>query len=88
MMHSIRKDIQRPHGGGGRGWPDCGAEVLEPYLPLPVVERVGEAYRLVASAESIGRVRTFLDSWRVCACVLLHSRLWTGRVTSGVGNAC
>jgi glycine dehydrogenase subunit 2 len=33
---------------------------LEPFLPLPVVERVGETYRLVRERpKSIGRVRSF-----------------------------
>jgi glycine dehydrogenase subunit 2 len=62
MMHfNPHKTFSGPHGGGGPGaGPIAVRKFLEPYLPLPVVERVGETYRLVQQRpKSIGRVRSF-----------------------------
>lgn len=62
MMHfNPHKTFSGPHGGGGPGaGPIAVRKHLEPYLPLPVVERAGEAYRLVHQRpKSIGRVRSF-----------------------------
>jgi glycine dehydrogenase subunit 2 len=62
MMHfNPHKTFSGPHGGGGPGaGPIAVRKFLEPYLPLPVVERVGENYRLVRHRpKSIGRVRSF-----------------------------
>jgi glycine dehydrogenase subunit 2 len=62
MMHfNPHKTFSGPHGGGGPGaGPIAVTKVLEPYLPLPVVERAGEVYRLVWNRpKSIGRVRSF-----------------------------
>ncbi|HEY2826215.1 MAG TPA: aminomethyl-transferring glycine dehydrogenase subunit GcvPB [Pirellulales bacterium] len=62
MMHfNPHKTFSGPHGGGGPGaGPIAVRKFLEPFLPLPVVERVGETYRLVRERpKSIGRVRSF-----------------------------
>jgi glycine dehydrogenase subunit 2 len=62
MMHfNPHKTFSGPHGGGGPGaGPIAVRKFLEPYLPLPVVERNGETYRLVWNRpKSIGRVRSF-----------------------------
>lgn len=62
MMHfNPHKTFSGPHGGGGPGaGPIAVRKFLEPYLPLPVVERSGEKYRLVWNRpKSIGRVRSF-----------------------------
>ncbi|MCC7085228.1 MAG: aminomethyl-transferring glycine dehydrogenase subunit GcvPB [Pirellulales bacterium] len=62
MMHfNPHKTFSGPHGGGGPGaGPIAVRKFLEPYLPLPVVERSGEEYRLVWNRpQSIGRVRSF-----------------------------
>jgi glycine dehydrogenase subunit 2 len=62
MMHfNPHKTFSGPHGGGGPGaGPIAVRKSLEPYLPLPVVERNGEGYRLVRHRpKSIGRVRSF-----------------------------
>jgi glycine dehydrogenase subunit 2 len=62
MMHfNPHKTFSGPHGGGGPGAGPIGVrKFLEPYLPLPVVERDGDGYRLVRHRpKSIGRVRSF-----------------------------
>jgi len=65
MMHfNPHKTFSGPHGGGGPGaGPIAVGAKLEPYLPVPVVERTGERYRLVYDRpKSIGRVRSFFGN--------------------------
>jgi len=65
MMHfNPHKTFSGPHGGGGPGaGPIAVASKLEPYLPLPVVARVGDGYRLIYERpKSIGRVRSFFGN--------------------------
>jgi glycine dehydrogenase subunit 2 len=65
MMHyNPHKTFSGPHGGGGPGaGPIAVREKLEPYLPVPVVERVGDRYRLAYDRQySIGRVRSFFGN--------------------------
>jgi glycine dehydrogenase subunit 2 len=62
MMHfNPHKTFSGPHGGGGPGaGPIAVRRMLEPFLPSPVVARVGDGYRLVYERpKSIGRVRAF-----------------------------
>ena len=65
MMHyNPHKTFSGPHGGGGPGaGPIAVREMLEPFLPVPVVERSGDAYRLTYDRpHSIGRVRSFFGN--------------------------
>jgi glycine dehydrogenase subunit 2 len=65
MMHfNPHKTFSGPHGGGGPGaGPIAVREFLAPFLPLPVVEREGDVYRLVFDRpKSIGRVRSFFGN--------------------------
>ncbi len=65
MMHyNPHKTFSGPHGGGGPGaGPIAVREMLEPFLPVPVVERAGEGYRLAYDRpHSIGRVRSFFGN--------------------------
>ncbi|MEX2173042.1 MAG: aminomethyl-transferring glycine dehydrogenase subunit GcvPB [Pirellulaceae bacterium] len=65
MMHyNPHKTFSGPHGGGGPGaGPICVAEKLRPYLPVPVVERHDDRYRLATDRPlSIGRVRSFFGN--------------------------
>ncbi len=65
MMHlNPHKTFAGPHGGGGPGaGPICVTEALGPYLPLPVVVRSGETFRLDENRpQSIGRVRSFFGN--------------------------
>jgi glycine dehydrogenase subunit 2 len=63
MMHfNPHKTFSGPHGGGGPGaGPIAVRKMLEPFLPVPVVERSGNGtYRLAFDRpKSIGRVRSF-----------------------------
>jgi glycine dehydrogenase subunit 2 len=65
MMHfNPHKTFSGPHGGGGPGaGPIAVRKMLEPYLPVPVVVREGETYRLAFDRpQSIGRVRSFFGN--------------------------
>lgn len=65
-MHlNLHKTFSTPHGGGG---PGCGAiglhAHLEPFLPAPVVRKVGEVVILDEDRpKSIGRVSSFLGQF-------------------------
>jgi len=58
---NLHKTFSQPHGGGGPGGgPIAVREPLEPFLPVPVVARDGDAYRLdYERPKSIGKVRAF-----------------------------
>ena len=58
---NLHKTFSQPHGGGGPGGgPIAVREQLAPFLPVPVVERDGDAFRLVEDRpKSIGKVRAF-----------------------------
>jgi len=65
MMHyNPHKTFSGPHGGGGPGaGPIAVREILEPYLPVPVVERAETGYRLAYDRpHTIGRVRSFFGN--------------------------
>ena len=65
MMHyNPHKTFSGPHGGGGPGaGPICVRDFLEPYLPVPRVEKAGQHYRLSDDhPQSIGRVRSFFGN--------------------------
>jgi glycine dehydrogenase subunit 2 len=65
MMHfNPHKTFSGPHGGGGPGaGPIAVTDALAPYLPVPIVERQGDRYRLAYDRpRSIGRVRSFFGN--------------------------
>jgi glycine dehydrogenase subunit 2 len=62
VLHiNLHKTFSTPHGGGGPGaGPVCIKDILEPYLPAPVVEKAGSKYRLNRDRpQSIGRLKSF-----------------------------
>ncbi len=65
-MHlNLHKTFSTPHGGGG---PGCGAiglkKHLEPFLPGPVIKKVGSEYVLDSNRpKSIGRVSSFFGQF-------------------------
>ena len=70
VQFNLHKTFSTPHGGGGPGSGPLGVtKELEPYLPVPRVEKRGEAYSLNASAESypksIGRLKAFYGNFLV-----------------------
>jgi len=64
---NLHKTFSAPHGGGGPGaGPVAIKNELAPYLPMPVIERVGEAYRLNDDRpQSIGKVKAFYGNFGV-----------------------
>jgi glycine cleavage system P protein (glycine dehydrogenase) subunit 2 len=58
---NLHKTFSQPHGGGGPGGgPIAVRASLEPFLPVPIVVRDGDAYRLEFDRpKTIGKVRAF-----------------------------
>jgi glycine cleavage system P protein (glycine dehydrogenase) subunit 2 len=62
VMHlNLHKTFSTPHGGGGPGsGPVVATRALEPHLPVPVVVKEGDRFRLAEDRPlSIGRVKAF-----------------------------
>jgi glycine dehydrogenase subunit 2 len=64
IQYNLHKTFATPHGGGGPGsGPVAVKAPLAPFLPLPVVVKERETFRLVTDArerpKSIGRLREF-----------------------------
>jgi glycine dehydrogenase subunit 2 len=68
VLHlNLHKTFSTPHGGGGPGaGPVAVTKGLAPFLPVPVVEREGDRYRLNHNLpSSIGRIRAFHGNFSV-----------------------
>jgi len=66
VLHlNLHKTFSTPHGGGGPGsGPVACREALVPYLPVPVIEKDGDGYRLnFDRPESIGRLHAFFGNF-------------------------
>ena len=62
VMHfNLHKTFSTPHGGGGPGAGPVGVvEKLKPFMPVPVVIKDGDGYKLEYDRpQSIGRVKSF-----------------------------
>ncbi|HEY5672985.1 MAG TPA: aminomethyl-transferring glycine dehydrogenase subunit GcvPB [Malonomonas sp.] len=62
VMHfNLHKTFSTPHGGGGPGAGPVGVvEKLQPFMPVPVVVKQGDKYRLDYDLpQSVGRVKGF-----------------------------
>jgi glycine dehydrogenase subunit 2 len=64
IQYNLHKTFATPHGGGGPGsGPVAVKAALAPFLPLPVVVKEGERYRLVIDPgerpSTIGKLREF-----------------------------
>lgn len=62
VMHfNLHKTFSTPHGGGGPGSGPVGVvEKLQPFMPVPVVVKDGEQFRLDYNLpQSVGRVKGF-----------------------------
>jgi len=64
---NLHKTFSTPHGGGGPGaGPVAVKEELAPYLPIPMIKKVGETYRLNHDRpDSIGKVKAFYGNFGV-----------------------
>jgi len=58
---NLHKTMTTPHGGGGPGTGPVGVKAhLAPFLPVPLVEKTDQGYRLCYDRpDSIGKVRSF-----------------------------
>jgi glycine dehydrogenase subunit 2 len=70
---NLHKTFTTPHGGGGPGaGPVAVARGLEPFLPVPLVERTATGYRIETNRpKTIGRVRAFFGNFG------MHVRAYT-----------
>jgi glycine dehydrogenase subunit 2 len=73
---NLHKTFSTPHGGGGPGaGPVAVSEALVPYLPVPTVERFGEAFSLSYDRpSSIGKVRSFYGNFGMLVRALAYIR--------------
>jgi glycine dehydrogenase subunit 2 len=64
---NLHKTFTTPHGGGGPGSGPVGVKkLLEPFLPVPVVNKEEDVYRLDYDRPlSIGKVRSFFGNFGV-----------------------
>ncbi len=64
---NLHKTFATPHGGGGPGaGPVAIKEKLAPYLPVPVIEKKGENFRLnYDRPDSIGKMKAFYGNFGV-----------------------
>jgi len=64
---NLHKTFSTPHGGGGPGaGPVAVRDNLSDFLPVPVVEKIGESYKLnYEIPKSIGKVRSFYGNFLV-----------------------
>ena len=72
MHYNVHKTFSTPHGGGGPGGgPICVDESLEPFLPVPRIERVGGEEgpvfrrRFEGYDQSVGKVKAFWGNFLV-----------------------
>jgi glycine dehydrogenase subunit 2 len=76
---NLHKTFSTPHGGGGPGAGPVGAGArLTPFLPLPVVGRHGEDYRLLGEKDlplSIGRLAAHVGNAGVLLRAYVYMRL-------------
>jgi len=75
VMHlNLHKTFSTPHGGGGPGAGPVGIKkILEPYLPVPIIEREADVLVLdFDRPKSIGRVRSFYGNFLVIVKALAY----------------
>ena len=67
MQFNLHKTFATPHGGGGPGSGPVGvAKDLVPFLPVPMVVKDGEKFRLdFDRPQSVGRLRTFWGNFGI-----------------------
>jgi glycine dehydrogenase subunit 2 len=67
MQFNLHKTFSTPHGGGGPGAGPVGVSArLEPFLPVPLVEKRDDKFVLVENRpQSIGRMKSFYGNFAV-----------------------
>ncbi len=71
---NLHKTFSTPHGGGGPGSGPVGVKMeLEPFLPVPVIKKEGNSYRLIYNRpKSIGQVKGFYGNFLVIVKALAY----------------
>ncbi len=76
---NLHKTFSTPHGGGGPGAGPVGVSArLEPFLPVPLVERDGQDYRWVTERDrpqSIGRLSAFAGNVGILLRAYVYARM-------------
>ncbi len=76
---NLHKTFSTPHGGGGPGAGPVGVnDRLQPFLPVPIVEHVDDAYVMVDEAQrpqSIGRLSAFMGNPGVLLRAYVYARM-------------
>jgi glycine dehydrogenase subunit 2 len=76
---NLHKTYSTPHGGGGPGAGPVGAnEKLRPFLPVPIVAKEEERFRLLSEEslpQSIGRLSAFMGNAGVLLRAYVYARL-------------
>ncbi|MBX9811350.1 MAG: hypothetical protein K2Y16_07040, partial [Burkholderiales bacterium] len=76
---NLHKTLSTPHGGGGPGAGPVGvSQKLAPFLPLPVIGRVKDEYRLLGEKDlpfSIGRLAAHMGNAGVLLRAYVYARL-------------
>jgi glycine dehydrogenase subunit 2 len=68
VLHfNLHKTFSTPHGGGGPGaGPVAVQEKLEPFLPIPVIEKKGSQYHMNTDRpQSIGKLKIFYGNFGI-----------------------
>lgn len=74
---NLHKTFSTPHGGGGPGaGPICVNEKLIPYLPVPIVSKEGDKYRIIMDTpKTIGKVHSFFGNFGVFVRALTYMKM-------------
>ncbi len=76
---NLHKTFSTPHGGGGPGAGPVGVSArLEPFLPVPMVERRGDDYRWLTERDrpqTIGRLSAFAGNVGILLRAYVYARL-------------
>lgn len=80
VMHiNLHKTFATPHGGGGPGGgPVAVSERLVPFLPVPMVTKVGDQYRWLTEKDypqTIGRLSAFMGNAGIILRAYMYARL-------------
>lgn len=77
---NLHKTMTIPHGGGGPGAGPVGVKArLEPYLPVPVIEKVGERYQAnYDRPKTIGKVKSFYGNFMGYIRSLVYCKMMGG----------
>ncbi|HEY3764740.1 MAG TPA: aminomethyl-transferring glycine dehydrogenase subunit GcvPB [Gaiellales bacterium] len=78
VHYNLHKTFSQPHGGGGPGGgPVAVRRAIEPFLPVPVVARDGDRFRLdYDRPKTIGKVRGFGGPFGVFVRAYAFMRMW------------